>query len=67
MLDSWWQLIVFYSLRLLIASIVETGILLDRVLFLAENGRRSQIIPVFDPKISPRNFAIISRYELSES
>ena len=37
-LSQWRAVVVFYSLRLLLAPIVETVIQLDRLLYLAENG-----------------------------
>lgn len=38
-LDKWKEVLVFYSLRLLIAPVVESLILLDRMLFLHEHGK----------------------------
>ena len=40
MLSDWWNVVVFYSLRLLMATVIETGILLDRSLHLNEKGDR---------------------------
>lgn len=37
-LSQWKAVVAFYSLRLLLAPIVETVIQLDRLLYLAENG-----------------------------
>lgn len=58
--NTWHKVVVFYSLRLLLAPLVENIILLDRMLFLSENGHVSEIIPAFDCNISPRNFVIRS-------
>ncbi|XP_026472972.1 protein RRNAD1-like isoform X1 [Ctenocephalides felis] len=54
-LSEWKDVVRFYSLRLLLAPLVETIILLDRLIFLEELGTISDIIPVFDPILSPRN------------
>ncbi|UXI16072.1 hypothetical protein NH340_JMT02015 [Sarcoptes scabiei] len=53
---------IFYSLRLLIAPIVEFFILMDYERFLCEQSsiRTAQIMPVFDPLISPRNLLLIA-------
>lgn len=49
----WWQVVVYYSLRLLLAPVVETVILLDRLLFLYENGG-----------LCPQNHVILARITL---
>ncbi|PIK52331.1 hypothetical protein BSL78_10787 [Apostichopus japonicus] len=54
----WGRLIIFHSLRLCLAPIVESLILIDRMLYLLENGVESQLTAVFDPFISPRNFLL---------
>ncbi|XP_052750162.1 methyltransferase-like protein 25B isoform X2 [Galleria mellonella] len=60
-LQHWRRVVTVYTLRLLLAPLVETVILLDRVLFVIENGLTCNIYPVFDPKISPRNHIIVAR------
>jgi hypothetical protein len=62
----------FYSLRTILAPIIESFILLDRLLYLkeqgesmdAKHGTRAQIsaylVPIFEPATSPRNMAIIA-------
>ena len=61
MLPHWRRVLVHYALRLLTAPLIESCILLDRLLFLRENGiEDSWIVPVFDPNLSPRNFAIVA-------
>ncbi|XP_023345260.1 protein RRNAD1 isoform X2 [Eurytemora carolleeae] len=59
-LSAWWEVVGYYTLRLALAPILETVILLDRCVFLYENGFRSLLIPLFDPIISPRNQLIFS-------
>lgn len=62
MLSDWYKVVLFYSLRLLIANVVETVVVLDRALFVKENVKdgRVNIITLFDPVLSPRNFAIVA-------
>ncbi|XP_072939456.1 methyltransferase-like protein 25B [Epargyreus clarus] len=60
-LSRWAHVVVVYTLRLAIAPLVETVILLDRILYVLENGLWCEIYPVFDPKLSPRNHIIIGR------
>ncbi|XP_037298868.1 protein RRNAD1-like [Manduca sexta] len=61
-LEQWRRVVtVVYTLRLAVAPLVETLILLDRVLYVLEQGLSCEIRPVFDPKLSPRNHIIIAR------
>ncbi|KAM3967864.1 methyltransferase-like protein 25B [Aphomia sociella] len=60
-LQHWRRVVTVYTLRLLLAPLVETVILLDRILYVIENGMSCKIFPVFDPKISPRNHIIIAK------
>ncbi|XP_013183905.1 methyltransferase-like protein 25B [Amyelois transitella] len=60
-LEQWRRVVTVYSLRLALAPLVETVILLDRVLYVLEHGLSCTIHPVFDPKISPRNHIIIAK------
>ncbi|XP_039130285.1 protein RRNAD1 isoform X1 [Dioscorea cayenensis subsp. rotundata] len=52
----------FWSLRASLGPLIETYILLDRLLFLQEQGESVQafLIPLFHPTISPRNMAIVA-------
>jgi len=59
-LQQWWEVVTFYTLRLAMAPVIETVILLDRSLFLYEKSRDSIIIPLFDPVMSPRNQVIVA-------
>ena len=46
------------TLRALLARVIELYFILDRVLFLRENGIPAQMFTLFSRKISPRNIAI---------
>ncbi|KAK7066453.1 Ribosomal RNA adenine dimethylase domain-containing protein 1 [Halocaridina rubra] len=59
-LDRWMQVVVYYSLRLLLAPVVESVILLDRLLYLYEKDVEGVLLPVFDPLLSPRNHVLIA-------
>ena len=59
-LKEWWKVVIYYSLRLCFAPLIETAILLDRCLFLLEHGHISNIVPIFDPMLSPRNLVLLS-------
>ena len=51
------------ALRAALGPLLETLIILDRLLFLQEQGSALEacLLPIFDPKISPRNVAIIAK------
>ncbi|XP_058101350.1 uncharacterized protein LOC131245698 isoform X3 [Magnolia sinica] len=54
----------YWSLRATLGPVVETFLLLDRLLFLQERHTlvpEVTILPLFDPTLSPRNLAIIAR------
>ncbi|BFG05098.1 methyltransferase-like protein 25 [Drosophila madeirensis] len=52
---------MFYLIRMSFAPLLESLILLDRLLYLKELGYdRSYLIDLFDPVISPRHFAIVA-------
>jgi len=59
-LESWWKVVVYYTIRLSLAPVLETVILLDRCISLYENGHSSLLIPLFDPVLSPRNNIIFA-------
>ncbi|CAN6334980.1 unnamed protein product [Urochloa humidicola] len=52
----------FWCLRAALGPLVETYILLDRLLFLQEQSSRVKalLFPLFDPTVSPRNMAILA-------
>ncbi len=59
-MSRWWHVVAFYSLRLTLAPLVETVMLLDRCLYLYENGHECALMPIFEPKVSPRNHVLVS-------
>ncbi|XP_063882966.1 methyltransferase-like protein 25B [Scylla paramamosain] len=59
-LTRWQQVVVYYSLRLLLAPVVEAVVLLDRLLFLHDNGLEGILFPAFDPQLSPRIHILVS-------
>ncbi|XP_033750586.1 protein RRNAD1-like isoform X2 [Pecten maximus] len=54
------NVVAFYTLRLSLAPVVESLILLDRMLYLYEQGIPSVLLPIFDPALSPRNFVLLA-------
>ncbi|XP_060777925.1 protein RRNAD1 isoform X2 [Neoarius graeffei] len=60
LLEQQGRVVVYFSLALLLAPVVETLVLLDRMLFLQERGFQSQLIPLFDPRLSPRNLVLVA-------
>lgn len=52
----------YWTLRACLGPLVETLLLLDRLLFLQEQGGslKAMMLPIFDPILSPRNVAIIA-------
>ncbi|XVF79451.1 hypothetical protein PTKIN_Ptkin14bG0224100 [Pterospermum kingtungense] len=54
---------VYWSLRAAFGPLLETFILLDRLLFLQERAGHLEavMLPIFDPALSPRNVAIIAK------
>jgi hypothetical protein len=47
-LEQWMQVVIYYSLRLLVAPTIESAILLDRLLFFEERGILKLIQNLFD-------------------
>jgi len=56
------QVVTFYSLRLLVAPLVEMFILLDYLMFVEQHPQVSQayLVPLFEPSISPRNLILVA-------
>ncbi|KAG8386597.1 hypothetical protein BUALT_Bualt03G0164800 [Buddleja alternifolia] len=53
----------YWTLRAALGPVLETLMLLDRLLFLQEQGnvlRQAIMVPLFDPVLSPRNVALIA-------
>ena len=60
-LDAQWRRVVtFYVLRQLLAPLWEALILLDRLLYLRELRYDAHLVPLFDPSLSPRSYALIA-------
>ncbi|XP_039973757.1 protein RRNAD1 isoform X2 [Xiphias gladius] len=60
MLRQQGRVVVYFTLALLLAPVVETLVLLDRMIYLQENGVESQLVALFDPNLSPRNFVLVA-------
>ncbi|XP_041037710.1 protein RRNAD1 isoform X2 [Carcharodon carcharias] len=54
------MVVAYFCLNLLLAPVIETLILLDRVLYLKEQSYQCELIPLFDPTFSPRNFVLVA-------
>ena len=54
------KVITVFTLAFMLGPIIESVILLDRMIYLAENGISSCIKSIFDPSLSPRCFAIVA-------
>ncbi|XP_060937359.1 protein RRNAD1 [Limanda limanda] len=61
MLKQQGRVVVYSSLALLLAPVVETLVLLDRIIYLQENGVDSQLVALFQPNFSPRNLVLVAR------
>jgi hypothetical protein len=51
---------LFWRLRVELAEAVEALLLWDRAAYMEEGGWHVRVQPVFDPRVSPRNCAIIA-------
>ncbi|XP_077114272.1 methyltransferase-like protein 25B isoform X4 [Ranitomeya variabilis] len=60
MLSQHQKVVSFFSLALLLAPLVETLILLDRMIFLQEQGFQCDLVPLFKPEFSPRNLVLVA-------
>lgn len=60
MLAQQGRVVAYFSLVLLLAPVVETLVLLDRMIFLQERGFQSELIPLFDAAFSPRNLVLVA-------
>lgn len=59
-LQQWKRVLVFGSLRLLLAPLVETLVLFDRFLYLSELNLSPSLKAEFDSRVSPRNILLVS-------
>lgn len=64
---QWKKVTMFFMLRVALAPCVESLLLLDRAIFLTEQNISSSqqlvevnLVPIFDPTISPRNMALVA-------
>lgn len=62
MLEECDRVVLYYSLRMLVAPIVEALILLDYEHYLAEQTgvKNTYVIPLFEPTLSPRNMILVA-------
>ncbi|NWY67845.1 RRNAD protein, partial [Erithacus rubecula] len=60
MLEQQHKVVAFYTLGQLLAPVVETLILLDRLLYLREQGFHCALVPLFNPQFSPRNLVLVA-------
>ncbi|RVE46595.1 hypothetical protein evm_008728 [Chilo suppressalis] len=59
--SQWKKIALFYLLRLCLAQVIETVILLDRLLYLLENGfEKVYLVKLFDPVLSPRCHGLVA-------
>ncbi|XP_047534002.1 probable methyltransferase-like protein 25 isoform X1 [Vanessa atalanta] len=57
---QWKKIVLFYLVRLCLAQVIENVILLDRLLYLYENGfEKVYLVKLFDPVLSPRCHGIV--------
>lgn len=57
----WKRLVMFYLVKLCLAQVVESVILLDRIVYLYENNfEKVYLVKLFDPVLSPRCHSIVS-------
>ncbi|XP_048144994.1 methyltransferase-like protein 25B isoform X1 [Corvus hawaiiensis] len=60
MLEQQHKVVAFCTLGQLLAPVVETLILLDRLLYLREQGFHCALVPLFNPRFSPRNLVLVA-------
>ncbi|CAH1252241.1 RRNAD1 [Branchiostoma lanceolatum] len=51
---------IITALQVLLQPVLETLVTVDRCLYLQEQGLKTEVVPIFDDRISPRNLAIIA-------
>lgn len=54
------QLQLFNIARNRVGALVEALLVIDRAMFLAEQGAEVELVPIFEPSISPRNLALFA-------
>ncbi|NXC11488.1 RRNAD protein, partial [Orthonyx spaldingii] len=60
MLEQQHKVVAFCTLGQLLAPAAETLILLDRLLYLREQGFYCALVPLFNPRFSPRNLVLVA-------
>ncbi|NXA13304.1 RRNAD protein, partial [Sapayoa aenigma] len=60
MLEQQHKVVAFCTLGQLLAPVVETLVLLDRLLYLRERGFHCALVPLFNPRFSPRNLVLVA-------
>ncbi|NWT03771.1 RRNAD protein, partial [Mionectes macconnelli] len=60
MLEQQHKVLAFCTLGQLLAPVVETLVLLDRLLYLREQGFHCALVPLFNPRFSPRNLVLVA-------
>ncbi|XP_051629212.1 methyltransferase-like protein 25B isoform X1 [Manacus candei] len=60
MLEQQHKVLAFCTLKQLLAPVVETLVLLDRLLYLRERGFHCALVPLFNPLFSPRNLVLVA-------
>ncbi|ORY02626.1 hypothetical protein K493DRAFT_277170 [Basidiobolus meristosporus CBS 931.73] len=55
------RLAIFWTIRSLLAPLLEALVLMDRVCYLLENNCEVDLLPIFDPVESPRNMVVLAR------
>lgn len=53
------QIAAIWTLRTMLANVIESLILTDRCIYMSENNFNVDLIAMADPDVSPRNMAII--------
>ncbi|XP_077514618.1 methyltransferase-like protein 25B [Amblyomma americanum] len=66
-MNEWQRVVIFFSLRLLLAPVIESLVLIDRMLYLWDRYIPSCLLPLFDPCLSPRNLVLLAFKERSHS
>jgi SAM-dependent methyltransferase len=61
------QLLAFEAVAGLLLPVLETFIVVDRLLFLCERGCPVQLRALFDPALSPRNWVLVAQRPLASS
>ena len=60
LLRQWGRVLIVNVLRLLLAPLWEALLLVDRLHYLRERGHAAALLPLFDPSLSPRSYALVA-------